>query len=316
MTILNRIASNWSFQEREKLNNNWAIIEGYLSNLQGQINILTGDVNVQDIVDQINELLNQGNVVLADLEAALQDATTVITNAQKATTDAQNASQKALDAINNMQAFINQFGNAESYDNSKLYKVNNLVEFDGSGFICIKDTQGNLPPTLPIKQNEWWQLFAQKGLDGTGAVSKVAGKSPELDGNVLLLAEDIGALSINDFNEHLAENTWHQVTLLNGWEPFGVGYDPKYTIDKHNNLILKGAIKNGVTAKGTMIFELPVNARPTVYRMFSVVNNNQEFFNYQHQASELSVDPKGGVSISSKILYPQYLSIDEIRIQL
>ncbi len=201
MTILNRIASNWSFQEREKLNNNWAILEGYLSNLQGQINILTGEVNVQDIVDQINNLLNQGNIIVEDLNAALQDATTVITNAQNATTEASNAAQDALNAINDMQAFINQLGNAESYDNTKLYKVNNLVEYDGSGFICIKDTQGNLPPTFPTKRNEWWQLFAQRGLDGTGAVSKVAGKSPEADGNVPLVPEDIGAASEVNLNQ-------------------------------------------------------------------------------------------------------------------
>ena len=205
MTILNRIASNWSFQEREKLNNNWAIIESYLSNLQGQVNILTGGVNVQDIVDQINNLLNQGNIVIADLEAALKDATTVITNAQNATTDATNAAQDALNAIKDMQAFIDQFGNAESYDNSKLYKVNNIVEFDGSGYICIQDTQGN-PPPLQTKRNEWWQLFAQKGMDGTGSVSKVAGKSPDIEGNVSLSAEDIGAANNNEFDEHVTQS--------------------------------------------------------------------------------------------------------------
>lgn len=314
MTILNRIASNWSFQEREKLNNNWAIIESYLSNLQGQVNILTGDVNVKDIVDQINDILNQGNVVIADLETALQDATTVITNAQNATTDANNAAQDALNAINDMQAFINQFGNAESYDNSKLYKVNNLVEYDGSGFICIKETQGNPPPTLPTKRNEWWQLFAQKGLDGTGAVSKVAGKSPELDGNVPLTAQDVEAVSITDFNEHLAENTWHEVTLLNGWEPFGVGYEPKYTIDKHNNLILKGAIKNGVTNKGIPLFDLGMLMDR--YRIFNAVNNNQNGASYLYTPIEIAIDPTGKVSLGSDIPYTNFLSLDEIRIQM
>ncbi|MBL3731544.1 hypothetical protein JIN86_18305 [Lysinibacillus sp. HST-98] len=221
MAILNPIASNWSRSEREKLNNNWTIIERYLSNLQGQINLLTGDVDVQALIDQINEILNQGNVIIDDLETALQDATTIITNAENATTDANNAAQDALNAINDMQAFINQFGNAESYDNSKLYKVNNLVEYDGSGFICIKDTQGNPPPTLSIKRNEWWQLFAQKGLDGTGSVSKVAGKSPEADGNVPLVPEDIGAASHTDFNGHMAQsvedlNGVHGLTIETG----------------------------------------------------------------------------------------------------
>lgn len=205
MASLNRLASNWSRVEREKLNTNWAIIENYLSNLQRQINLLTGDVNVQELIDKINDIFNQGNVIIDDLETALQEATTVIANAQNATTDANNATQEALNAINDMQAFINQFGNAETYDNSKFYKINNMVEFNGSGFICIKDTQGNTPPILPTKRNEWWQLIAQRGVDGTGSVSKVAGKSPDVDGNVNLIAQDIGAVSRADFNAHLAD---------------------------------------------------------------------------------------------------------------
>lgn len=207
MTILNRLASNWSRIERERLNTNWSIIENYLSNLQEQIRLLTGGVDVQELINQINDILNQGNVIIGDLETALQDVSTVIANAQNATTDANNAAQDALNAINDMQAFINQFGNAETYDNGKLYKINNIVEFDGSGFICVQDSQGNTPPTLPTKRNDWWQLIAQRGVDGTGSVSRVAGKSPELDGNIPLSPEDIGAVSSNDFNKYLSENT-------------------------------------------------------------------------------------------------------------
>lgn len=117
-------------------------------------------------------------------------------------------------------------------------------------------------------------------------------------------------------DNHLTTNTWSEATLLNGWEKFGVGYEPKYTIDKHNNLIIKGAVKNGVKTKGTVLFELPINARPKNYRMFTVVNNNQNITNYQHLASELIVDPMGRVVIGSNLLYSEYLSIDEIRIQL
>ncbi|WNO29722.1 hypothetical protein [Bacillus phage SDFMU_Pfc] len=252
MTILNRIASNWSFQEREKLNNNWAIIEGYLSNLQGQINILTGEVNVQDIVDQINNLLNQGNIIVEDLNTALQDATTVITNAQNATTEASNAAQDALNAINDMQAFINQLGNAESYDNTKLYKVNNLVEYNGSGFICIKDTQGNLPPTLPTKRNEWWQLFAQRGLDGTGAVSKVAGKSPEADGNVPLVPEDIGAASEVNLNQLQIKVDEHYLDNLQ--RVINVKFPPSPLI---------AAVGNGI-----------VNDQPTIQAIINYVSTN------------------------------------------
>lgn len=259
MAILNPIASNWSRAEREKLNNNWTIIESYLSNLQGQINLLTGDVDVQALIDQINDILNQGNVVIADLEAALQDATTVITNAENATTDANNAAQEAQSAIDNMQAFINQFGNAESYDNSKLYKVNNMVEFDGSGFICIKDTQGNPPPTLPTKRNEWWQLFAQRGTDGTGAVSKVAGKTPELDGNVPLIAQDVGAVSSANFERlfNLSPSVLKIPLSSNyrGWQGVTVFNNLIYVVtDRNENFDLENII-SVYTLDGKLVME-------------------------------------------------------------
>lgn len=221
MTILNRIESNWSRPEREKLNNNWGIIERYLSGLQGQINILTGEVDVQAIIDQLNDILNQGNIIIADLETVLSNAATVITSAQNATEGANNAAQTALDAVSDIQTFINQLGNAETYDNSKLYKINNFVEFNGSGFICVQETQGNTPPTLPTKRNDWWQLLAQRGVDGSGSISKVAGKSPEVDGNVPLSPEDIGAASSEDLTglqktitEHLAEKVAHVASVV------------------------------------------------------------------------------------------------------
>ena len=259
MTILNRLASNWSRVEREKLNTNWSIIENYLSNLQRQINLLTGDVNVQELIDKINDIFNQGNVIIGDLEAALQDATTVINNAQNATTEANNAAQDALNAINDMQAFISQFGNAETYDNSKLYKINNIVEFDGSGFICIQNTQGNQPPTLPTKRNEWWQLIAQRGVDGTGAVSKVAGKSPEVDGNVLLTAQDIGAASGADFDKlfNLSPSVLKIPLPFNyrGWQGVTVFNNLIYVVtDRNENFGLENIV-SVYTLDGKLVME-------------------------------------------------------------
>ncbi|MDM5231494.1 hypothetical protein [Lysinibacillus pakistanensis] len=259
MASLNRLASNWSRVEREKLNTNWSIIENYLSNLQGQINLLTGGVDVQELINQINDILNQGNVIIGDLETALQEATTVIANAQNATTDAQNAAQEALNAINDMQAFINQFGNAETYDNGKLYKANNIVEFNGSGFICVQDTQGNTPPTLPIKRNDWWQLIAQRGVDGTGSVSKVAGKSPELDGNVPLTAQDVGAASSVDFDKLFSLSpSVLKIPLASkyrGWQGVTVYNDLIYVVtDRNDNFALENII-SVYTLDGKLVSE-------------------------------------------------------------
>lgn len=295
MTILNRLASNWSRTERERLNTNWSIIENYLSKLQGQINLLTGDVDVQELIDKINDIFNQGNVIISDLEAALQDATIVIANAQNATTDANNAAQDALNAINDMQAFINQFGNAETYDNSKLYKINNMVEFNGSGFICIQDTQGNQPPILPTKRNDWWQLFAQRGVDGSGSVSKVAGIPPEIDGNVPLSPEDIGAANSTVFNKHLVESGQFELYHRSGTNlpiPNTTGTSLAFTYREiagtgadFAEIDVNGDVKFKRTGTYMMNVRVAFAQNNTGHRYFSVVYNGSIIFEEARDAS-------------------------------
>lgn len=216
MTILNRIKSNWSFQERENLNNNWGIIENYLSNLQGQINILTGDVNVQELIDQLNSIFNQSHIILEDLEKAINDVTTVITNAQSATSEANNAAQEAIDAISDIQSIIDNFGSKGVYDNSKTYSKNNIVYDDGCSYIYTNAVpgSGNAPPTYPTISNAYWHRLADKGASGNGSVSKVNGKGPNGTGEITLAPNDIGAASNDNLtglqktvNEHLAESS-------------------------------------------------------------------------------------------------------------
>ncbi|MGE7115100.1 hypothetical protein, partial [Lysinibacillus sp. NPDC047702] len=128
-------------------------------------------------------------------------------------------------------------------------------------------------------------------------------------------SEDLTSLE-QTVTEHLAEVVWHDVILLNGWEPYKVGYEPKFTIDKHNNLIIKGTIKNGVTTRNTTIFELPEGVRPTTYRTFIVGNNNQNIDNFQFTVVGISVSPSGNVNLDTVVPYTQLLTLDEIRIQM
>ena len=50
------------------------------------------------------------------------------------------------------------------YDNSASYVVNDAVFYDGSSYICVLDSSGNLP-TNPT----YWDLMAQQGAAGTGS---------------------------------------------------------------------------------------------------------------------------------------------------
>lgn len=65
------------------------------------------------------------------------------------------------------------------------YKQNNIVSYNGSSYIAKQDTTGNTPTN-----NTYWGLLAQRGVDGTGAVSTVNGQSPDAEGNVELVIPD------------------------------------------------------------------------------------------------------------------------------
>lgn len=79
------------------------------------------------------------------------------------------------------------------YGDSTEYSFNDAVLDNGSTWVYINDTPstGNAPPTLPTTSNDYWQLSAQRGVDGDGAVNTVNSQSPDIDGNVLLDATDI-----------------------------------------------------------------------------------------------------------------------------
>lgn len=293
---------------------------------QVQQSIADNDTATQQAIDNLNSQLQTSlNTIatkLTELETAITNAETATTDANTATSEAQEATNNALTAITNMQNFVNELSMVGLYDPTATYDKNNMVRHEKAVYIALKN---GLVGVTPSDDGVNWRLVIRDGVDGTGAVSSVNGVSPGSDGNVQLTPGNIGAASSTDLSnlqtevtEHLAESVWQTAILLNGWESYDVGYEPKFTVDKHNNLIIKGAIKNGVTAKNTLLFELPVGMRPDVYRQFIVNNNNQNLNinEYKYQPVEINISPAGYVTLGSSILYAQLLSLDEIRIQL
>lgn len=96
---------------------------------------------------------------------------------RKTTFDAQmlTAEQK----ITMMQYLID---NLKSYDFdlSATYNFPNLIKWNGSTFIALKEVTGLTPVDDAIN----YRLVAQRGVDGTGAVSSVNGFGPDENGNV------------------------------------------------------------------------------------------------------------------------------------
>ena len=62
------------------------------------------------------------------------------------------------------QTTINELKVWEVYNNSKTYKPLNKVTYQGSSYICILQSTGNLPTN-----STHWLMIAQKGLDGQGS---------------------------------------------------------------------------------------------------------------------------------------------------
>lgn len=112
--------------------------------------------------------------------------------------DRQSIFDNQIQQINNVLPNVTNLENVQSWNIATQYYKNNIVEYNGSSFMALKDNKGQTPPILPAKQNEYWMLLAQRGVDGEGSVSSVNGKSPNVDGNVELTAEDIGAIPVSE----------------------------------------------------------------------------------------------------------------------
>jgi hypothetical protein len=56
------------------------------------------------------------------------------------------------------------------YDAETTYAANDAVSHDGRGFYALQETTGNAPPAYPATVDSNWQLFAEKGSDGTDGI--------------------------------------------------------------------------------------------------------------------------------------------------
>lgn len=155
---------------------------------------------------------------ISNANTATSNASTATTNANKATTEANLAKDGALMAIasattatqnantsaTNAQTVADNTNSQGQFVLGKAYKKNNLVLDNGSTWIALVNTQGNPLPVLPITENTYWRLVAQRGIDGEGSVSSVNGTFPDVNGNVTL---DLG----------------DSITMVDGFSPNELG---------------------------------------------------------------------------------------------
>lgn len=128
-----------------------------------------------------------------DIEAAEQIRQT---QEQERQTNTANAIADAETATQNAQHLVDEYVHKGDYSPTAQYVKNNEVRYQGSTWRCMEDCIGITP-----SEGANWTLVAERGVDGTGAVSSVNQKSPDPNGNVDLTAEDVGAIPSNEKGE-------------------------------------------------------------------------------------------------------------------
>ncbi|MFJ7981360.1 hypothetical protein ACIQ1D_13845 [Lysinibacillus xylanilyticus] len=142
----------------------------------------TAITNAEVATQHANQAVQDINVVKDNLTQTVNDK---ITEADTAITNANHATDQAKQAAENVKGW----GTATVWSATTQYEKNNIVTNNGSTWQSLTTNINS----VPSESNTDWILLAQRGVDGTGSVSKVASKSPDVDGNVSLIPADIGA---------------------------------------------------------------------------------------------------------------------------
>ena len=98
-----------------------------------------------------------------------------------------------------------------AYSSSTAYVANDAVIYDGRGFFALQNTTGNAPPDYPDESNIFWDLFAEKGIDGINGIDGTKNiwdtlpGTPERLGNTSFRISDTG--NANKYDIRFAPGT-------------------------------------------------------------------------------------------------------------
>lgn len=215
MSNLNLTLNPINAEERRKINQNWTMIMQRFSNLQSQLNVISGDVSVEEIISDltvaiqnanqtVQEITNTSDQLFLDVSNRIQsvdnkllELQTALDNSNSATSDARDVIAEARTAISEINAYFINFSFLGEYQSDIQYRMFNFVRLNKDSYVSLKNNLGITPSDDGIN----WRLVATGGADGSGAVSTVNGVSPQLDGNVILSAEDLNAATQMQFTQ-------------------------------------------------------------------------------------------------------------------
>jgi len=148
--------------------------------------------NLDALKAQLEQMKYKLETLSMEAEAATinaNNAAQVVTDLTDAISEAITVANKATQEANNAAQLIAGWGTASVWNATTEYVKNNITTYNGSTWQSLTTNKNS----VPSESNKDWILLAQRGVDGTGSVSMVAGKSPDADGNVPLTSIDIGA---------------------------------------------------------------------------------------------------------------------------
>ena len=148
--------------------------------------------NLETLQAQLVQMKHQLETATTGAETAAinaNNAAQVTNDLTKVINEVLAEAKEAAQRANNAAQVIDGWGTATAWVATVEYVKNNVTTYNGSTWQSLSTNINS----VPSESNTDWILLAQRGVDGNGSVSKVASKSPDIDGNVLLIPADIGA---------------------------------------------------------------------------------------------------------------------------
>lgn len=127
--------------------------------------------------------ISTGNTLKTNLDSNISTGNTLKTNLDSSITTAttlEGTLNGTVNTANTSISELNQTNNNiklwEAYNSAHAYNPLNKVTWNGSSYICISSCTNILP-----SNNSYWLLIAQRGVDGTGAVTGVSSVNADID---------------------------------------------------------------------------------------------------------------------------------------
>lgn len=144
-----------------------------------------------------------------------------------------------------------------AYSAGTSYVVDDVVSYNGSSYICILASTGNLPTNAT-----YWSLLAQKG-DNTTASAVT--NTPA--GNISAVTVQAAINELDTEKAAVAQEAWQTPTLLNSFVA-GTFTPVRYRKDQFGFVRMKGMFSSGTIE--AVAFTLPVGYRPAETRYFVI----------------------------------------------